>query len=61
MGGSVELLKTLYGDLWEKKNRFYVNVLWEIEKASYEKKILFQKKKILTSYFKLFEQETLIK
>ena len=39
VGGSVELereqLMVICG---KRKNRFYVNVLWELEKASYEKK-----------------------
>ena len=64
VGGSVELereqLMVICG---KRKNRFYVNVLWELEKASYEKKKkrFSQKKKILTRYFKIFEQESLIK
>ena len=46
VGGSVELereqLMVICG---KRKNRFYVNVLWELEKASYEKKKIFSKKK----------------
>ena len=64
VGGSVELereqLMVICG---KRKKSFYVNVLWELEKASYEekKKDFLKKKKILTRYFKIFEQESLIK